>query len=191
MIECGPRPGLLVRSSASRLIGTPGCNSFMKCDQVFGKLTNSPDSIVRIGGRVASKTPRRTVSWVDSTTWTRPSPVAAAPAGAFAASAACASLANRGPTAASAAMKLLARSNWRRRRPRAVKKPSSRSWSISSICSRRSAARLSKAASLMSSRSTPVPFSSPQPKRLPQSWLCTGLRLSLWSSCWCVKATPC
>jgi len=40
----------------------------MKCDQVFGKLTKSPDSIVTIGGRVVSNTPSRTVSPVDSTT---------------------------------------------------------------------------------------------------------------------------
>ena len=72
MIECGPRPGLLVRNSASRLIGTPGSSSFRKCDQVFGKLIESPESIVKIGGRVASNTPSRTVSLVESTTWTRP-----------------------------------------------------------------------------------------------------------------------
>jgi hypothetical protein len=30
---------LLARNSASRLIGTPGSNSFIKCHQVFGKLT--------------------------------------------------------------------------------------------------------------------------------------------------------
>src|SRR5262249_61907659 len=71
MIECGPRPGLLVRNSARWLIGTPGCNSFKKCDQVFGKLIQSPDSTVMIGGRGASKTPSRTVSLFDSTTWTR------------------------------------------------------------------------------------------------------------------------
>src|SRR6516162_11219554 len=99
MIECGPRPGLLVRSSAKRLIGTPGCNSFMKCDQVFGKLIKSPDSIVTIGGKFASKTPSRTVSLFDSTTWTRPlAPVEAAVV-VFPPSAACDSLPNHGPTA--------------------------------------------------------------------------------------------
>jgi hypothetical protein len=75
MIECGLRPGLLVRSSARRLIGTPGCNSFMKCDQVFVKLTQLQDSIVTIGGNVASNTPSRTVSLLDSITWVRPLPL--------------------------------------------------------------------------------------------------------------------
>src|SRR6267143_614397 len=92
MIECGPRPGLLVRNSTRRPIGTPGCNSFMKCDQVFGKLTQSPDSIVTIGGKVASKTPSRTVSRFDSTTWTRPLPLVAPAAGEVLPPAACANL---------------------------------------------------------------------------------------------------
>jgi hypothetical protein len=72
MIECGPRPGLPVRNSASRLIETPGSNSFRKCDQVFGKLIESPESIIKIGRRVASNTPSRTVSLLESTIWTRP-----------------------------------------------------------------------------------------------------------------------
>src|SRR6266436_3568109 len=108
MIECGPRPGLLVRNSAKRLTGTPGCNSFMKCDQVFGKLTQSPDSIVTIGGNVESNTPSRTVSLFDSTTWTRPLPPAAPAAAEGPLPAACANLTNRGPMAASAPIKLLA-----------------------------------------------------------------------------------
>src|SRR5438132_14394242 len=107
MIECGPRPGLLVRNSARRLNGTPGCNSFMKCDQVFGKLTHSPDSIVTIGGNVASNTPSRTVSLFEGTTWTRPLPPGVPAAGEVPPPAACANLTNRGPTAASAPIKLL------------------------------------------------------------------------------------
>ena len=39
----------------------------------------SPESIVKIGGKVASNTPSRTVSLFESTTWTRPeAPVAVA-----------------------------------------------------------------------------------------------------------------
>jgi hypothetical protein len=81
MIECGPRPGLLARNSASRLIGTPGSNSFIKCDQVFGKLTQSPDSTVRMGGKFASNTPSRTVFLFESTTWMGPPPLLVAAAG--------------------------------------------------------------------------------------------------------------
>jgi hypothetical protein len=110
MIECGPRPGLLARNSASRLIGTPGSNSFIKCDQVFGKLTQSPDSTVRMGGKFASNTPSRTVFLFESTTWMGPPPLLVAAAVSLA-PAAWASLLNQGPTAASAPMKLLARSN--------------------------------------------------------------------------------
>ncbi len=119
MTECGPLPGLALRNSASRSIGTPGCISFMKCDQVLGKLMRSPESIVRIGGRVASNTPSCTVSLVDSTVWTRPPPAPPADARGGPPSAAWAILANHGPTAASAHMKLLARSRSRRARPRA------------------------------------------------------------------------
>ena len=53
----------------------------------------------------------------------RPLPPAVPAGVVFPPSAACASLSNHGPTAASAPMKLLARSNCRRRRPRAVRKP--------------------------------------------------------------------
>ena len=82
----------------------------------------SPESIVRIGGNVASNTPSRTVSFVDSTVWTRPTtPVALATGAGMAEVTACASFAKVGPTAASAAMKLLARNNCRRARPRAAR----------------------------------------------------------------------
>ena len=67
MIECGPRPGLLVRSSARRPIGTPGCSSFMKCDQVFGKLTQSPefDRHDRRQGRIEDPEPHRLLVGLD------------------------------------------------------------------------------------------------------------------------------
>src|SRR5271166_5765398 len=100
MIECGPRPGLLVRSSANRPIGTPGSSSFRKCDQVFGKLIASPESTVKIGGKVASNTPSRTVSLLESTTWTRPALPVVAGAAVSPAPAAWAILPNQGPTAA-------------------------------------------------------------------------------------------
>jgi len=78
MIECGPRPGLSRRNWASCWIETPGWNLFMKWVQVLGYTTVSPESICTTSGRVASKAPRRTVSAVDSTVWTRP-PGAAMP----------------------------------------------------------------------------------------------------------------
>src|SRR5260370_42637056 len=112
MTECGPLPGLALRSSASLSTGTPGCISFMKCDQVLGKLMRSPESIVRIGGRVASNTPSCTVSLVDSTVWTRPPPAPAADGRCGPPSAAWAVLANPGPTPARAPPKAPARQQY-------------------------------------------------------------------------------
>jgi len=90
--------------------------------------------------------------------WMRPPPPGVPTAGDASALAAYASLPNRGATAASAPMKLLARSNCRRRRPRAVRNPSRRSWSLSPMCMRRSAVRLSNAPSLISCGRPLCPF---------------------------------
>jgi hypothetical protein len=55
IIDCGPLPGLSIRSLANVSIGTPGCNSLRKCDQVSGKLIESAggssqaDSPLRMG----------------------------------------------------------------------------------------------------------------------------------------------
>jgi hypothetical protein len=101
---------LLVRNSASRLIGTPGSTSFRKCDQVFGKLTQSPESNVRMGGKFASNTPSRIVFLFESTTWMGP-PTWLVAAAVSPVPVAWASLPNQGPTAARAPIKLLAWSN--------------------------------------------------------------------------------
>ena len=47
-------PRLLTRSLASVSMGTPGCIWLRKCPRV-GKLTVSPESILRVGGPVESK----------------------------------------------------------------------------------------------------------------------------------------
>src|SRR5260370_33661018 len=123
MTECGPLPGLALRSSASLSTGTPGCISFMKCDQVLGKLMRSPESIVRTGGKVASNTPSCTVSLVDSTVWTRPPPAPPANARGGAPAAAGGVLANHGPAPAAGAQKGLARRRTRRARAPARREP--------------------------------------------------------------------
>src|SRR5579863_119213 len=128
-MECGPLPGLLLRSSASLSTETPGCNWLRKCDQVLGKLIVSPESTLRMGGSVVSNTPRRTVSLFDSTVWTLPSPAlfereppdfCMLPL-VSAARARFARLPNHGPTAASAPIKLLAWSSLRRERARVLR----------------------------------------------------------------------
>jgi hypothetical protein len=70
-----PAPGIARAQLSQAADRHPGLQFVHEMRPGVRKLTQLQDSIVTIGGNVASNTPCRTVSLLDSTTWVRPLPL--------------------------------------------------------------------------------------------------------------------